>query len=255
MFDIVLSTRDNIEWIPIYLNSYKRCTKNIKDYRIIIVDSSTEENRQKLNSIIHDTFFDLDISLEYFSRTKHYHDIWTEGIKLSKKDHVLFTHSDILYLKKDWDIFLKQKIEEGNTLVSVSVRSKNHPESVWICCPKNIFIQSKFSEAIIDNKIIEHGNIEIENNNNPNSKSFYINEVKRISPKYGEIAMLDNFEFIYHNYYSARIKQDSLCPVPNGPESAYLEKREQFDKTIIKLEKYNQLNFDTISLYEYLTNI
>lgn len=27
MFDIVLSIRDNIEWIPIYLNSYKRCTK------------------------------------------------------------------------------------------------------------------------------------------------------------------------------------------------------------------------------------
>lgn len=254
MFDIVLSTRDNIEWIPVYLNSYKRCTKNIKDHRIIIVDSSTEENRQKLSSIIHDMFFDLDISLEYFSRTKHYHDIWIEGIKLTRKEYVLFTHADIVYLKKDWDIFLKQKIEEGNTLISVSVRSKNHPESVWICCSKNIFIQSKFSEAIIDNKIIEHGNIEIKNNN-LNSKSFYINEVKLINHKYGEIAMLDNVEFIYHNYYSSRIKQDSLCPIPNGPEIAYLEKREPFDETIIKLEKYNQLDSDIVTLYEYLTNI
>jgi len=253
MFDIILSTRDNIEWISIYLDSYKKYTKFINNYNLIILDSSIENNYLKLIDIIKN-YYDLNITVVRFDRHTHFHDIWLQGISLSNKRYVLVTHSDIVYLMPNWDIFLLNKIHDGYSLVSVSVREKIYPESVWICCEKEIFLESKFDQYIYEDRSIEHGNIKYVYNKNTTNKEFYINQLTNLNNKYGDIAILDGKEFIYHNYYSTRIQKDSLCPVPEGVETIYLHNRESFDKTIEKIRQYLILDKNDISLAEYLLN-
>jgi len=60
--------------------------------------------------------------------------------------------------------------------------------------------------------------------------------------KYGDIALLDNQEFIYHSYYSSRIKPDTSCPVPDGPETTYLSNRQPFNETINTIKLFLQSN-------------
>lgn len=250
MFDIAISIRDNGEWLKSYLLSYKKYTRNPYNYIINIIDTSTIENKK----LVEDTLFlfpDLNIRLYHGNRDIHYHKTWTEIIRKSEQQFVLFTHIDIVYLMKDWDIFLIDQLANAKTLISVSVRSKIYPESVWICCYRDLLIKSGFDHETINSVLVEHGKI-ITLHNMTQNNSIYINDMISV-PKYGDIALLNNNEFIYHNYYSSRVKDDNLCPVPLGPESSYLEQREDFAKTISKLEKY-LTDSKTDNLSTYLTD-
>lgn len=247
MFDVALTIRDNGEWLKPYLLSYKKYTGNF-DRTIHITDTSTVENKKVTEDII-SLFPDLNIKLYHGNRDIHYHKTWVEAIKKSEKTFVLLTHTDVVYLIKDWDIALNNQIKNGKTLVSVSVRTKKYPESVWICANKNIFISSNFEHSKINNKTVEHATIKIIHDKT-SEDSLYINNFISV-PKYGDIAMYEDKEFIYHNYYSSRIKKDNQCPVPLGSETSYLEQREDFTKTINKIEEY--LLSDKINtLYEHL---
>jgi len=250
MFDIAISIRDNSEWLKSYLLSYKRHTSNPYNYTIHIVDTSTAENKKEVKDILY-LFPDLHIKLYHGNRDIHYHKMWTEAINKSEQEFVLFTHPDTVYLMKDWDIFLIDQLTNGKTLISVSVRSKIYPESVWVCCYRDLLIESEFDHETINEVFVEHGKIKTLHNMTQNN-SIYINDVISV-PKYGDIALLNNNEFIYHNYYSARVKDDNQCPVPLGPETSYLEQREDFTQTINKIEEYF-LSDQTNTLYEYLIN-
>jgi len=251
IFDIVVSTRDNQEWIETYLLSYIKFTSDPYRYNIRILDSSTEENYTKLLNIIN--VFDLNISIIRYDRKIHYHDIWTNGISLCDNRFVLITHADVVYLYKNWDLFLIDKINSNYNLISVSVRWKKYPESVFILSEKKILTVSKFEHSREDEKLIEHGMI-MENQNKTLGLQYYIKD-NIYCQKYGDIALLDNQEFIYHNYYSSRVKEDNQCPVPPSEPSelAYLNQREDFTKTVITLKNY-LLNNCTSSLYNYLIN-
>jgi hypothetical protein len=251
MFDIAISIRDNIEWLKSYLLSYKKNTSNPYNYTIHIIDTSTAENKKEVEDILC-LFSDLNIRFYHGNRDIHYHKTWTEVIDKSEKEFVIFTHVDTVYLMKDWDIFLIDQLTNGKTLISVSVRSKIYPESVWICCYRDLLIESGFDHETISGVLVEHGKIKTLHNMTKNN-SIYINNVISV-PKYGDIALLNNKEFIYHNYYSGRIKTDNQCPVPSGSsELAYLNQREDFTKTVLLLESYLLRN-DTSNLYSYLIN-
>jgi hypothetical protein len=235
-FDIVVSTRDNQEWIETYLLSYIKFTSNPYRYNIRILDSSTEENYTKLVNIVN--AFDLNISIIRYNRTIHYHDIWTNGISLCYNNFVLITHADIVYLYKNWDLFLIEKINTDYNLISVSVRTKKYPESVFILSEKKILTISKFEHSRENQKLIEHGMI-MENQKKTLGLHYYIKD-SIYYKKYGDIALLDNKEFIYHSYYSSRIKPDTNCPVPYGPETTYLSNRQPFDETIKTIKLFLQ---------------
>ncbi len=248
MFDVAVSIRDNGEWLKSYLLSYKKYTSNPYNYIIHIIDTSTTENKKEIESIL-SLFSDLNIRFYNGNRDIHYHKTWVELISKSEKQFVLLTHLDTVYLMKNWDIFLIDQINNGKTLVSVSVRTKKYPESVWICSYKDLLIESEFDHDRINNTFIEHGKIKTLHDLTKNDYA-YINRVVHV-PKCGDISLLDNEEFIYHNYYSGRIKKHNQCPIPDGPETSYLSKREDFTKTINKIEEYllsNKIN----TLYEHL---
>jgi hypothetical protein len=247
MFDVALTIRDNGEWLKPYLLSYKKYTSNF-DRTIYITYTSTIENKKNIEDII-SLFPDLNIKLYHGDRSIHYHKTWVETVEKSERTFVLLTHTDTVYLMKDWDIALNNQIKNGNTLVSVSVRTKKYPESVWICADKGIFISSKFDHSKTDNKTIEHGKIKVIHDKTSEG-SLYINNFMSV-PKYGDIAIYEDKEFIYHNYYSSRIKEDNQCPVPLGSETSYLEQREDFTKTINKIEQY-LLNDRMNTLHEHL---
>lgn len=248
MFDIAITTRDNPEWIKPYLISYKKYTSNPYAYTLNIVDTSTKENKLILIDILQ-SFSDLNINLYYGNRDIHYHETWIESINKSDKNYVLLTHVDIIYLMKNWDLFLIDQIINNKNLISVSVRSKIYPESVWICGEKALLSESGFDHYTINDKQVEHGKIKVLHDLT-NKDSLYIADVRPVA-KYGDIALVNDEEFIYHNYYSGRIKKDNQCPVPLGSETSYLEQREDFNKTILILEKYL---LTKNSLYEYLKN-
>jgi hypothetical protein len=246
-FDIVVSTRDNHEWIETYLLSYIKFTSDPYKYNIHILDSSIEENYITLVDIIDN--FDLNIFLKRYSRDIHYHNIWTNGISLCNNDFILITHADIIYLYKNWDLFLLDKINSNYNLISVSVRTKKYPESVFILSEKSIFTDSNFDHSMIDKKLIEHGLI-LENQKKTSGLDFYIKD-SIYYKMYGDIVLLEDKDFLYHSYYSSRIKPESSCPIPDGPEKNYILNREPFDKTIERLKLFLKSS-ESLSLKNFL---
>lgn len=263
MFDIAVTIRDNQEWLELYLNSYKKYTKNPYDYTINIVDTSTIENKNIVKAILN-KFSDLDINYFDGDRDTHYHNTWSYAVNKSKKNFVLLTHIDIVYLMKNWDIYLGDCLKNNQTLISVghgkpigdSSKYENQqkelcPESCWVCTYTDLLLESGFNHAAINNIPMEHGKIKLLHDQRK-EQQLYITDNIQGRPKYGDIFLINNKEFVYHNYYSGRIKKDNWCPVPIGIESEYISSRENFTTTINRINDFLCINKD-ISLYEYLS--
>lgn len=255
-FTIVTTTCDNIEWVSLFLKSFKR-TASDKNIPIIIVDSSSEENYQWLLTEVK-RYDNVSIQRICLSSLM---DCWNAGIESCDADYILFCHVDILFLQKDWDIKLSSYIQDRQI---IGVANDEDDGILWyrslfMFGPKEYFIQSKFKHNV-DNKddylhimpghvadnaqLIEHTSLTYLAV--AAGKAHFIATNKMIKP-FGEIIYFEQNEWIYHSLYSSRIKQDSKCKIPSEEYETHVSYR-NFDRDIKVLHSYD----GTMPIKQYL---
>ena len=243
-FDIITSSLDNIGWAETFILSMSNTISDI-NRKIIIVDSSLDENYHRL--------LRLDkrgLNIQIVRHEKGFIQSWMYGIEQSTSAHICVCHIDIVFLLKNWDEYLKQKIAEGYSLVSSCTRTINFAESVFSLSLKNIFEKSGFAHDVLDwdEKVLPKPPRRVE----MGSLTYYnalmgtsflkLNQCLRF-PGAGHIVLDDiGRELLYHSFYSTRNIPTSSCPVMGS-------EKEQAQFHLDNLDRMNGL------LRDYVLNL
>jgi len=249
-FTIVTTTCDNIEWVSLFLQSFKR-TATDKNRPIVIVDSSAEENYQEL---LKETSSYANVTVQRICLPSLM-DCWNAGITSCDADYILFCHIDILFLAKDWDTMLAAYISKRQI---IGIANEEDGDVLWyrslfMFGPKEYFKQSQFKHNVANkndylkvmprhvrhvadnDQLIEHTSltyIAI-----AAGKANFIAANQMIKP-FGEIIYFKEQEWIYHSLYSSRIKKDSKCKIPSEEYETHVSYR-NFDRDIKVLHLYD----------------
>jgi hypothetical protein len=246
-FTIITTTCDNIEWVSLFLQSFKR-TASDKNIPIVIVDSSAEENYQEL---LKETLAYSNVTVQRICLPSLM-DCWNAGITSCDADYILFCHIDILFLANHWDTKLTSYINKRQI---IGIANEEDADVLWyrslfMFGPKEYFEQSQFKHTVTNkndylkvmprhvadnHQLIEHASLTYIAV--AAGKANFIAANQMIKP-FGEIIYFEEQEWIYHSLYSSRIKQDSKCKIPSEEYETHVSYR-NFDRDIKVLHSYD----------------
>lgn len=223
IFTAVVGTRNNIEWVDLYLTTLYE-TAFDKNIKVIIFDKSSDENYQKLISVC-EPWKD---KVEIIQTTEDIHHLQEtiNAVAQVKTKYVLQTHIDIVFLRDGWDQIVLDEISKPNIalfgtgfsrpIYSCLFKDSMAVKTDFMFAEPQLFIDSQYEHFYWrDNKTleildVEHGYLTIEMMKRGLGHLLY---GRRIDC-FGHIFWYNGKEFIYHCEYSSRLHPCSTNPAP-----------------------------------------
>lgn len=220
-FTVVVGTRNNIEWVEIYLHSLYTTAYN-KDIKVIITDQSTEDNYDHLKREC--SKYPNKVQIVHYNESLHHITELLKAIEMVETRYCLYTHIDAIFLYDNWDIEMLEKMEKYPVFATADKDDLHLP-----ICRDGIFVKTEFifsePKLILDSKFnhflyirnsdgasmgLEHGYLTIEMMKRGQGDLVLPRKVSI----YGNIYHCNDKEFLYHCSYSSRLRPDTSCPVP-----------------------------------------
>lgn len=224
-FDIVVTTFNNAEWVKPFLLSLNNTLSDIAK-KIYIVDGSDDERHEEIKQAIAEFDF-LNIKLIRCNERGHPKSILHALKTLKLTEYVCICDIDIVFLKKNWDVYITDKIQQGYTMISSNPRSTYFAELHFLVARKDIVSESELAHVDFiedwDEDILpmpipplgEHAAITYLDAQ-ADGKFLGLNQSLHFNSRWGTIVLNDDEqEFLYHNFYSARTKDNSAHYVPD----------------------------------------
>ena len=233
-FDIFVCCYNNTVWAQAYLKSLEHTLSENRS--IFIIDDSSKEHSDRLDEIVRKS----PLSIEIVRDTKISYPLSLyKAFKLSSKPVVCYSDIDMIMRLHHWDSYVENKLKE-NCLFGIAPRINSHAEANFVVGQKDImsealtkltlehdttFIPENWDEDIMPRPMHqEHAYLtylfkkkslipdvflltQTLDLNKEAYAMFGMDWRKKAVNRFGDI-ILDELgqEFLYHNYYSARVQ-------------------------------------------------